>query len=994
MGFAHPAKMASRALGRLLLAGILAGAAPADGPLDPDASFRALKVADDLAVDAVLAEPDVRQPVSLTFDERGRMWVVQYLQYPVPAGLTILSRDQFWRVVYDKVPAAPPNHTRGADRITIHEDTDGDGRYDRQSTFVDGLNIATAVALGRGGAFVLNPPYLLFYPKAGGADRPTGDPEVLLEGFGLEDSHAVVNSLRWGPDGWLYGAQGSTVTANVRRPGTPDPPIRSVGQLIWRYHPETRRYEVFAEGGGNAFGVEFDARGRVYSGHNGGNTRGFHYVPGGYYRKGFEKHGPLSNPYAFGFFEAMKHNNAARFSHTFTLVDDGALPARYRGHLIAVDPLAGKLIEADVAPDGSTWKTQDVGPILQSADPWFRPVDVKFGPDGALYVADWYDGQVNHYRNHEGKMDHETGRIYRVRARDARPVPAVNLGIKPTGDLIELLKTGDKWARQTALRLLGDRRDASTVPTLRGLLDRGVGQPALEALWALNLSGGFDEAAALRALAHREAAVREWAVRLLGDARRFSGPVAGRVAELAEHEADVEVLVQVAASARRLPPHQAMTLARALLGRDDHAGDPHFPLMVWWLIESQCSSAPGAVGDLFDLPTSWVGPLAREVVVPRLMRRFATAGSPGDLRACVRLFLHAPDPAARRRLLEGFEAAFSGRSIAGLPVELLEEVARAGGGSLALGVRLGRPDALVQARAVVLDPKASLKDRIECVEAFGEVAQPSSIPALLALATGPLGPDELRARALTALRRYDSAEVGSTVLNAFPVLPATVQPAALELLASRKVWALPLARAVGAGQVDRATVPLDVVRRLATLPDPATGATVRQVWGDVRGATTAEMAAEIDRVSALLQASGGDPAAGKRLFGARCASCHKMFGLGGEVGPDLTAYQRHDLPTMLLSIVNPGAEIREGFENRIVETTDGRTLMGIPLEQNPKTLVLRTPDGQRVAIDRAEVDREAATGQSIMPEGQLAGLTDGEIRNLFGYLRSTQPILP
>ena len=203
----------------------------------------------------------------------------------------MVSRDSVWRAVYDKVPQAPPHHVRGRDKITIHEDTDGDGVFDRHKTFVEGLNIATSALRGRGGVWVLNPPYLLFYPDRNNDDVPDGDPEVHLQGFGLEDTHSVVNSLRWGPDGWIYAAQGSTVTGHVTRPGLDQgkEPVHTMGQLIWRYHPETRRYEVFAEGGGNAFGVEIDAKGRVFSGHNGGDTRGFHYVQGAYYQKGLRQ---------------------------------------------------------------------------------------------------------------------------------------------------------------------------------------------------------------------------------------------------------------------------------------------------------------------------------------------------------------------------------------------------------------------------------------------------------------------------------------------------------------------------------------------------------------------------------------------------------------------------------------------------------------------------------------------------------------------------------
>ncbi len=203
-------------------------AASQPGPLSPAESLRQFKVADDLEIEQVLAEPAIAQPVFLNFDERGRMWVVEYRQYPAPAGLKVVSHDQFWRAVYDRIPPPPPNHFRGLDRITIHEDTHGDGIFDKHTTFVEGLNIVTAVVKGRGGVWVLNPPYLLFYPDRNNDDIPDGDPVVHLSGFGLEDTHSVANSLRWGPDGWLYGAQGSTVTGNMIRPGLDREPLHTM----------------------------------------------------------------------------------------------------------------------------------------------------------------------------------------------------------------------------------------------------------------------------------------------------------------------------------------------------------------------------------------------------------------------------------------------------------------------------------------------------------------------------------------------------------------------------------------------------------------------------------------------------------------------------------------------------------------------------------------------------------------------------------------------
>ncbi len=963
------------------------------GPLSPAEAWGRFHVSDDLEIEQVLSEPVVAQPVFLNFDERGRMWVVQYRQYPSPAGLKMVSHDSVWRAVYDKVPPPPPHQFRGLDKITIHESTRHDGVYDKATTFVDGLNIATAVERGRGGVWVLNPPYLLFYPDANDDDIPDGDPVVHLSGFGLEDTHSVANSLRWGPDGWLYGAQGSTVTSHIVRPGIDKTPlIHTMGQLIWRYHPETRRFEVFSEGGGNAFGVEIDARGRIFSGHNGGDTRGFYYMQGAYLQKGFEKHGPLSNPYAFGYFPPMRHPAVERFTHNFIIYDGGTLPERHWGKLFGVEPLQGRVVEAEITPDQSSFQTRDIEYAVTSDDSWFKPVDIKTGPDGAIYICDWYDQQVNHYRNHEGQIDPSNGRIYRIKAKGSKPGAPFDLSKLSSASLVSLLDHPNKWFRQTALRLIADRRDPSVIPGLRSALHEKSGQASLESLWALHLAGGFDEATGLSALDHRDSHTRMWAARLLCDARQVSTPVAEKLAAMAATEPALEVRDQLAASARRLPPGECLAIVRNLLGRDEDAADNRLPLMVWWAIESKAEANRDAVLALFEDPVLWSHPMVRDQIIERLMRRYALAGGRRDLLSCARLFELSPSAAFTKILLSGFEAAFQGRAMAGMPDELLRAMARFDEGSIPLGLREGKAAAARAALAVIADEKAKTSLRLEYISIVGEVKTPDADGVLLNLLEQSRDETLIRA-ALGALQNFDDPNIGARVAADYPRFGPGGRSAAQTLLCRRVAWKRTWLEEIAAGRIDRALVSPIPIEIVAARSDPAISRLAEQIWGRRGRPTSAEMEKQIQRLAGLVRGGEGDPYNGRALFQKTCAVCHTLFSQGGQVGPDLTTYKRDDLDTMLLNIVNPSAEIREGYENYLVETRDDRSLNGFLVEQNDQVVVLRGLDGQNTTLDRREIHKIEAAGISLMPEGLLDGLKDQEVRDLFAYLRSTQPLV-
>ncbi len=964
-----------------------------DGPLPVAETLRRMKTPDDLVVEACLSEPVVGQPLCVKFDARGRLWVMEYRQYPNPAGLKPLSRDKHLRTVYDRVPPPPPKRTPGRDRISIHEDTDGDGRYDRHRVFLDNLNIATAFEFGRDGLWVLNPPYLLFYPDRDHDDRPDGPPEVHLEGFGLEDTHSVVNSLTWGPDGWLYAAQGSTVSGDVRRWGSKDKPVHSMGQLIWRYHPRRRVYEIFAEGGGNAFGVEIDAKGRIFSGHNGGNTRGFHYIQGGYYQKGFGKHGSLSNPYAFGYFGYMPHGNVPRFTHDFVIYESTELPARYHGRLFAVAPLQSRVVISRREPQGSTFRTADEGFAFQCSDTWVRPVDAALGPDGAVYICDFYEQRIDHAAHFQGRVTPDSGRVYRIRAPGLwKPPSRFDLSRVEPEELLRYLEHPNRWFRRRALQQLAYRQPRQLLPRLRKSLPQAKGQTALEYLWAIHLLGGLDEPLVLACLKHPDPYVRLWAVRLACDDGRVGPKLAAVLARLAGEEKHVEVRNQLACSARRLPPRQALPVAAALLGHDEDVQDPYQGLALWWLVERQISRQPEAVlAWLEEHPELWRRPLMQRFLTQRLMRRFAQPGTRRDLLRAARLLRMAPDRSTARAMMQGFEEAFQGRSLAGLPDQLLDAIAAAGGLSLELRIRRGDAQAVQEALRLVRQAKTSSRRAVALIEVLGEVHPPQAKEPLLQLALKH--PDaKRRTAALAALQGYADPGIAQRLLAHLKQMPPEVQTAAFSLLADRAVWTLAVLRAVEAGQLEKKRVPQRFLRRALLHRRQEITALVEAHWGKLQGATTQAMYQQIARLKRVIEAADGNPYAGKELFAQHCGKCHRLFDEGGHIGPDLTAFQRTDLDRMLLNIVNPSAEIREGYENYLVLTDDGRTLTGFIEDKDEQLVVLKDAEGRRHLIPREQIEQMAPLAQSLMPQGLLDPLSDQQVRDLFAYLRSSQPL--
>lgn len=849
----------------------------------------------------------------------------------------------------------------------------------------------------------MNTPYLLFYPDKNNDDIPDGDPVVHLAGFGLEDTHSTANGLTWGPDGWLYGGQGSTVISHITQPDKKDQaPIYLEGCAVWRYHPQTKEFEIFADGGGNTFGIYFDAAGRLYSGHNGGIVRGWQFVQEGFYLKqglSPDKFGPPLNPFAFGQLAGMTSTNPVpRFSHNIIVAEGNAMPDRLKGKLIGADPLHQNITASDLNIAGSTFTTTDIDVPVQADDMTFRPVYLTNAPDGSITIADFREQYIAHGQNYQGQIDPDSGRIYRLRGKDLPLNTDINLEAKSNDELIGLLAHPNHWHRHTAVRLLSERRDSKVAEILKEKLRKEESfqkqtHPALEATWVLGQLGALDDAFAIELLTHPQPLVRAWVIRLKGDARELSPEFEAATLKALEKETNAEVRVQAISTARRTPTATTLKLVSAVLNKDLDNDDAFIPLMAWFAIEDRCAKDAAKVLELFAKDsTIWSKTIVRNQITPRIMQRFAASGTRQELLHCALLFNNAPSEADQKALLAGFEEAFKGRALPPLPEQLAQALSKFGKGTLVMRVRQQDTEAIHEGIALLKNAKAAIEQRIMVAKLFGEIKTPSAEASLLEVSLDSKAPNALREASLSALTLYDTSSIGEQVLPLLKQEIASIRDSALNLLATRPTWTLKLLEAVKSKTVPSTLIQVDYAERLKLHKDDKVNALLKEVGPEKMALENDAVRAEIERITTILKAAPGDPYTGEAIYMERCAACHKLFHKGGLVGPNLTAYQREDLGTMLMSIIHPNAEIREGFGNMFITTHDGRSFGGFLADQDANVVVIRGFDGNDFTLLRKDIKSMEAAGRSLMPENLLMGLNEKQLRDLFAYLRISQPI--
>jgi putative membrane-bound dehydrogenase-like protein len=957
-------------------------------PLPPAKAVASMVVPDGFKVTLVAAEPDVVQPISFTIDARGRLWVAEALNYGE------------WKAT-------------GKDRIVILEERDGGVQ---RTVFYEGFNYITGLEVGFGGVWVMSPPNLYFIPDRDRDDKPDSPPEVLFDGFGYKESrHNLANGFTWGPDGWLYGGHGRTSPSDVGRPGTPAEKRVHCDGGVFRIHPTRLVFENFADGTTNPWGVDFDDYGQCFVS-NCVNPHLFHMIPGGHYEPwrnrpsslyAYERLPTIADHlhYAGGDLRSDlgKPDTLALgggHAHCGTLVYLGdSFPKEYRNTVFMCN-VHGRRINNDILKrKGSGYVASHGKDFMLSGDPWFMGVTLRTGPDGSVSVSDWSDtGECHTY-----KPDRATGRIYKISFGEPKKAKPMDIEKLTDAELVQLQLHDNDYFVRHARRILQER---ATKPgwkadpvhdSLRKILWRSHADPQrLRALWALHVTGGMDETALLKQLVDESVYVMAWCIRLLSERDTLSEAALEELAFRARHSRTQVIRLALASALQRLPVDKRWSIAEWLVkGPDNPDGDEfpkdtadtNLPLMYWYGIEPLVSADPPRA---LALALKAEIPLVRQFVARRVVDDALAKGDKGDLALLVAAMAKADEKVARD-LLAGAREGIRGRKSLKMPdgwpamYSKLSKSADAAtrGHAVVLSLVFDDPQAIADLRKVATDKAGGTSERVAALEALIDKRVPDLVPVLFDQLTDKV----TRRAAIRGLAAYADAETSKRVLAVYADLTVDEKPDAVATLASRKEFALPLLDAVEKKALPRGDISAYAARQMFAHADANLTKRLREVWGEVRE-TAADKQKQLARYKAQLTPAAlkaADPRRGRAVFQTACANCHKLYGQGGTIGPDLTGSNRGDLDYLLANLIDPSAEVGLDFRMSVVRTKDERVITGIIVERTPARVTVQT-EKEKIVLSPDDVDSVKDSPLSIMPEGQLDALSREQVRDLFAYL--------
>jgi putative membrane-bound dehydrogenase-like protein len=877
------------------------------------------------------AEPDVQQPIAMNWDAKGRLWVAECYTYA--------ENPDRW-------------DTDLRDRILILEDHDGDGRHDKRTVFWDEGIYLTSVEIGYGGVWVLHNGTLSFVADEDGDDVPDGKPQVLLDGFKTETiGHNIVNGLRWGPDGWLYGRHGITDTSAVGKPGTPAAERTRLNCSIWRYHPTREIFEVVCHGGTNSWGHDWNGDGDLFYintviGHL------WHAIPGAYYERMFGSH---LNPHVYkvightadhvhwdvgsekwsdirGGITDKTSQLGGGHAHVGMLIYQGGLwPQPYHGAVLTCN-LHGRRINMETLHrEGCGYVGRHAPDFMQATDPWFRGVELSTGPDGNVFVADWSDtGEC-----HDNDGVHRTsGRIYKI-------------------------VYGGATTRRLSKNTTGD--GLSPLNGRPGSIEDSL--PGMEAnqWWVRrNLQRAFESG---------------------------SGPKPRSLSTLEDCVSpEGHVRLRAASDLQRLPLEARWPMAMALSRNEEDAADRQQPLMIWYGIEPAVAADPASG---VDLVSSARIPTVRRLVTRRIVEEIESEPEP----VAALVALAAKDPERRKDIALGLFEGLQGWGRAPKP-EGWDELHAKLVDSEDLGIRdaaetlaevfgVGRP--LEELIPIVRDIEFDASARRS---AFASLTRETNETAMKVIQT-LVNDKVLGVDARLALAAYDHPSIATQLTRTWPKKSEAQQEATIDTLSSRPNYAMALLEAMKSGRIPIEAVSPYQARQISNLGDDRVTAMLGEVWGEVRETPEAKKA-ELQQWRDILTPdalASANAERGRTVFNSACAACHRLYGEGGAIGPELTGSDRHNLDYLLENIIDPNAVVPVDYQLSVFTLKDGRVISGVVPEENTRILTVQTP-AERLSIEKTKIVERKKVPVSLMPEGLLGALSREQATDLFAYLMS------
>jgi putative membrane-bound dehydrogenase-like protein len=948
------------------------------GPaLTPEQAMAKMELPPGFKVECVAHEPDLINPTSFTFDDQGRMWVTESIEYP-------------------RASAGP-----GQDRVKIFESTKHDGRFDKVSIFADGLNIPCGVVIGNGGVYVTNSPDILFYPDCAVSGKAT-KPEVILTGFGRGDRHELPNSLTWGPDGWLYGMNGVFNGTRVVHDGK----TFDFTCAIWRWHPKTKKFELFAQGTSNPWGLDFNRQGDWFLSccvidHM------FHMTQSGYYHRQGGPYPPATH--ALPSITTARHQMAAYAGLCF--YDADVFPDEYRGTFL-MGNLHGSAINRDtITRNGSTYVQHNAPDFLQANDAWFMPVAQKIGPDGCLYVMDWYDRYHCYQdanRDPQG-IDRERGRIYRISYGNAPFYQPFDLQKSSTEELVKLLDHPNVWWRRMAQRVLNERWAPKLVPTLEKMAletgDKNNGH--MQALWLLVSQHALSPEFHLKVLASADEPTRNWGVRAVGEMGEVTPEVFAKFRSLVG-DPSPDVRCQVAVAAGRLHKPDGLPVLIELLHGAENAKDPLIPTIIYNNLRPLVFQRGQEIVELLGKDKEAQANFGQTVVRWFEQAVNTLARTPEQIARGVKDALadkakkpKMPAATALQDAIDAFDntgVKQSDRS------KYFDEAARqeisrisaSAGNSARLPATIvalwwNDQSAINTARGMLSDSTVSAPTRSMLLKALSQQQDPGNIAAFSAFVLDNKAPVRLRQEAVAALGAMNDAGAAAVLIEDYArAEPADLKPIIIDALVQSKAGSAALLAAAKEKRIPQNQITENHARRIAGYNDEALSKELSKTWGTIRTERNPERMKVAEKYKKIiLSHPPGNPLIGQKVFAAKCMQCHTIYGKGGEVGPDITGVGRDNLDLLLSNVLDPNLVVGKPYYQWVIRLKNGTVATGLLAEENDKQVVLK--DGtQKIVIPRADIDKMKETTLSMMPEGLEATMSEQEFVDLVGFLLAKQ----